>query len=195
MDLKYISLCERACSKADLSESSHPRQHFIGIGGPPGSGKSTLASAVCELVDARLGQGSCVVLPMDGFHYSRSELRAMGASGTTIGDPASSTGPGGSTTYDDLLCRRGAPWTFDGQGIVETFRRAKRDAQLVFPTYSRSESDPVPDGTRLIASHKVVICEGNYLLALDDPSFCGLAGVWDDRVCIMCSILQRRVSY
>ena len=66
---------------------------WIAIGGGPGAGKSTLAAAVAERVnDAH--PGSCVVLPMDGFHYSRAQLREL--------DPPDAT---------EYLRRRGAPWT------------------------------------------------------------------------------------
>ena len=51
---------------------------------------------------------------------------------------------------------------------------------MVFPTYSRQLSDPVPNGTQLLRSHRVVLCEGNYLLAFDDPTFAPLREVWED---------------
>jgi pantothenate kinase len=40
---------------------------------------------------------------MDGFHYSRAELRDI------------SKNSNGALTYDDLLARRGSPWTFDAK--------------------------------------------------------------------------------
>jgi hypothetical protein len=43
-------------------------QHWVGIAGGPGSGKSTLAAAVASRVN-EVAKDSCVVLPMDGFHY------------------------------------------------------------------------------------------------------------------------------
>lgn len=43
----------------------------------------------------------CIVLPMDGFHFSRAQLKVMGESGPN--------------SFDDLLARRGSPWTFDAE--------------------------------------------------------------------------------
>lgn len=168
-----------ALTERCLSKIKEGTQLFVGIAGPPGSGKSTLAEHLCSEINRRSGEGCAVVLPMDGFHYSRAKLREMSSSGLVIGDPESTSGA--STSYDDLLSRRGAPWTFDGPGLVQTFRQAKADGELTFPTYSRQLSDPVPDGTRLQKTHKIVLCEGNYLLAFDDAEFAPLEDVWDDK--------------
>ena len=58
---------------ASLTET--PR--WVCVAGGPGSGKSTLAAEVAKRVNMLHGQEICVVLPMDGFHYSRSELREL----------------------------------------------------------------------------------------------------------------------
>lgn len=42
---------------------------FIGIAGIPGSGKSTLAR---KLLD-KIGTEQAVVIPMDGFHFSKGK--------------------------------------------------------------------------------------------------------------------------
>lgn len=49
-----------------------PSGRFVlGISGAPGAGKTTLAAALATTYGAP-------VVPMDGFHRSESELRAMG---------------------------------------------------------------------------------------------------------------------
>lgn len=67
---------------------------IIGIAGCPGSGKTTTAHAVCYAIGP-----PAVVLPMDGFHYTRAHLDAMP-------DPACAH------------ARRGAPFTFDADAFV-----------------------------------------------------------------------------
>ena len=71
------------------------RQYWIGIAGGPGSGKSTLASAVCDRVNSLHSADIAVVVPMDGYHYSRDQLREMGATG--------------ERSFEELLARRGSP--------------------------------------------------------------------------------------
>ena len=104
-------------------------QHWVGIAGGPGAGKSTLAAAVASIVNDRSGDEIAVVLPMDGFHYSRAKLREL--------DPPDAA---------EFLPRRGAPWTFDAEGCLALLAAAKRDGEASLPTYSRVISDPVPGG-------------------------------------------------
>ena len=117
--------------------------HWVAIAGGPGSGKSTLAEAVAELINEANGSERAVVLPMDGFHYSRAELRAL--------DPPEAS---------EYLPRRGAPWTFDAAACFECFKAAKREGEATLPTYSRIKSDPVPGGVQLKKHHSIVLVEG-----------------------------------
>ena len=61
----------------DLKPNGRP--HWVCVAGGPGSGKSTLGAAVADLVNEQCGEERAVVLPMDGFHYSRAELRGTRA--------------------------------------------------------------------------------------------------------------------
>lgn len=151
-------------------------QRWIAIAGGPGSGKSTLAAAIAERVNAQ-SPGACVVLPMDGFHYSRAELRAL--------DPPNA---------DSYLPRRGAPWTFDAEGCCKQLRAARDTGEATLPTYSRELSDPVPGGARLERTHSIILVEGNYLLLFDDPRWAPLRELWDERWFIKCpdAAAQRR---
>ena len=147
--------------------------HWIAIGGGPGSGKSTLADAVAARVNAALGLAqppACVVLPMDGFHYSRAQLREL--------DPPDAS---------EFLPRRGAPWTFDADDCFAQFSAAKRAGEWTLPTYSRELSDPVPGGVQLQRHHKLVLLEGNYLLMRQDPRWAPLDALWDERWFIKCA--------
>lgn len=163
----------------DLAESLRDKgdgeQYWVGIAGGPGSGKSTLAAAVA----ARLGD-IAVVLPMDGFHYSRTELRAIGEA------------PGSPYSYEDLIARRGSEWTFDAAALEKCFVAAKATGQAQLPTYSRQLSDPVPGGVKLLPLHKIVLCEGNYLLNFDDPRWAGLRHLFAETWYIACPDLSKQ---
>jgi pantothenate kinase len=52
-------------------------------------------------------------LPMDGFHFSRKQLKE-------ISEKAE------SPTFDELLARRGSPWTFDAIAVRETLSEARK---------------------------------------------------------------------
>lgn len=164
-------------------------QLFVGVGGGPGSGKSSLSEAVAARVDALLGEtGRAKVLPMDGFHYSRDELRSIASAEAE----KKGTENGSTTTYDDLLARRGAPWTFDAEGCFAAFSAAREAGQASLPVYSRATSDPVPDGVTLDATTSVVLLEGNYLLSWDDPKWAPLREVFDETWYVACGSMQEQ---
>lgn len=186
-------------------------QLFIGIAGGPGSGKSTLATAVAEIINQRMGptpdqsqreqqqqgaggEGSsgaaataipaAVVLPMDGFHYSRSQLRTMSNSNISV-----------HHTYDELLARRGAPWTFDADGCIDAFTSARRNGYADLPIYCRTRSDPIRNGAQLHARAKIILLEGNYLLSYNDERWKPLRtnNIFDETWYITCpSINEQR---
>jgi pantothenate kinase len=158
-------------------DASDRDQVFIGIAGGPGSGKSSVARAVCDALNKE--EEISIVVPMDGYHYSKAELKRLGNLGKVIGDPEDTKGE--STTYEDLMARRGAPWTFCPKTLIRDLTEAKSRGKGTFPIYSREISDPVPDGVELTLQHKIVLCEGNYLLAFDDEDWKPLEQIWDDK--------------
>jgi pantothenate kinase len=136
-------------------------QHWIAIAGGPGSGKTTTAEAIAQRLNT-MKPNSCVVIPMDGFHYSKATLTELSPEG-------------------DYFRRRGAPWTFDADKCVELLSKAKQERAGSFPSYDRTISDPVPDGVMLLPEHKVVVIEGLYLLLKSDPRWEPLQSLWDER--------------
>jgi pantothenate kinase len=180
----YASLVDRLISRYERQSAANElknNQLFVGIAGGPGSGKSTLAHAVSEAINARMKvNDACVVLPMDGFHYTRAELQAMGNS------------PDNEWTYEELLARRGAPWTFDAEGCIKKFTEARETGEASLPIYSRVKSDPVNDGVILNKEAKIVLLEGNYLLAWSDPSarWKPLENLFDEAWYISCESLD-----
>lgn len=154
----YAQLADKAMS---LSSG------WIGIAGGPGAGKSTVAEGVAQC--CRDNGVPAVVLPMDGYHYTRAKLREL--------DPPDAT---------DYMARRGAPHTFDAEAFVADLTLAKRRGWAELPTYSRELSDPVPGGASLDSSHRLVFIEGNYLFleTLEDDQarrWAGLLELFDAR--------------
>ena len=126
------------------------RRCLIAIAGPPGAGKSTLAAALVQ----ELGPVAALV-PMDGFHFDNHTLEARG-----------------------LRNRKGAPETFDLEGLSILLEQLIREDEVAIPTFDRALDKVVGSGTFVRAEHRWVIVEGNYLL-LDEPGWRGLARLWD----------------
>lgn len=141
--------CERA---AELLQSSTGRV-LLGIAGAPGAGKTTFA----ELLAERFGPAAAVV-PMDGFHLSDRVLSARGA-----------------------LERKGAIDTFDADGYVALLERLARDTDrpVFAPRFERDLEEPVAAGIEVPPAARLIITEGNYLLADAEP-WKRLQGVCDE---------------
>ena len=120
------------------------RRTILGIAGAPGSGKSTFAAWIRQQFEP----GLAVVVPMDGFHL-------------------------GNAIIDDtpLRQRKGAIDTFDAGGYLSLLRRlARRDEPVVYaPEFRRTIDEPVAASIAIPADVPLVITEGNYLLAEQDP--------------------------
>jgi pantothenate kinase len=120
----------------ELARSS--KRTVLGIAGAPGAGKSTLARRIVTEVDDRLGAGTAVQVPMDGFHLSNAALDALGR-------------------HD----RKGAADTFDADGYVGLVRRlVAADEDVVWaPDFDRRVDEPVagsiavPRAARLVVSY------------------------------------------
>lgn len=131
------------------------RRTVLGIAGAPGAGKSTLARRVATAVDAALGPGTAVQVPMDGFHLANAALDAFGR-------------------HD----RKGAIDTFDGDGYVALLRRLADsgadglppDGPIVWaPDFDRRVDEPVAGSIAVPPSTRLVVSEGNYLLDNTEP--------------------------
>jgi pantothenate kinase len=131
----------------ELLEAAGPRGRVVvGLVGPPGAGKSTLAVALVEAAVARHGPGTAVVLPMDGFHLANEVLEALGR-----------------------RQRKGAPDTFDSDGLAAVVARvARRDEPVVYaPRFDRSREEAIAGAIAIDAAARLVVIEGNYLLLAD----------------------------
>ena len=134
--------------------------HWIAIAGGPGSGKSTVSAAISERLN-QYRKDCCVVVPMDGYHYSQKDLTEL-------------HGP-------EAMKRRGAPFSFDAERMLKDLREAKEKGEAELPIYDRSISDPVEGGVLLKKNHLIVLVEGNYVLHEKDPRWAHLGELWDEK--------------
>lgn len=146
-----------------------PTERFIvGIAGVPASGKSTLSRLVFDrtiellraqlaVEEARSAQNIVALVGLDGWHYTRAQLDAF---------------PDPKLAHD----RRGAHWTFDGEGYVEFVQQLRRPLQsesgalsdvpdgavIYAPSFSHELKDPTPNAISITPRHRLVIIEGLY---------------------------------
>lgn len=155
----------------ELAQKPRPdgKPFLVGVVGIPGSGTShnryTQLSPGSELTYCRLSIGkstSCeimaeflpnaLVMPMDGYHYSKEQLNAM-------------------ENPEDVVYRRGAPDTFDPASLEKDLERIMEgdEERVSIPGFDHAVGDPQADQHTFVRSeHDIVICEGIYLLHDDD---------------------------
>ena len=137
-----------ALAQRGLALAATRGRAIVGIAGSPGSGKTTLARAVVDAAAAQAGDGAAAYLPMDGFHLADATLDALGRSG-----------------------RKGAIDTFDGWGFVALLERvlAERDHTVYAPAFDRSVGEPIAGSLAVEPAARLIVVEGNYLLAPVEP--------------------------
>lgn len=147
---------QRALVLVDEARRSGTRR-LLGIAGAPGAGKSTLT----EQLAAQLPDGSCVVVPMDGFHLADVALARLGRAQ-----------------------RKGAPDTFDAAGYAALLQRIRtampQDPPVWAPMFERELEQPLAGAIEVPAQVPLVITEGNYLLA-EDGAFAQVPALLDAR--------------
>ena len=125
-----------------------PGRVLLGVVGPPGAGKTTTARRIVASVDERRGRGTAAVVGMDGFHLANEVLVALGRRD-----------------------RKGAPDTFDVDGLVSLLERlVRRDEPVVYaPRFDRSREEAIAAAVAVPRDVRLVVVEGNYLLHDEGP--------------------------
>jgi pantothenate kinase len=178
----YVPLARLALSHARLD-----RRVIIAVAGPPGSGKSAFATALTAVVnivaaqkpnpltpypareggsDIPLCRGEGVGAPaalvgLDGWHYPNAYLdtHTLTRAGETF----------------PLRRIKGAPETYDLSQIAAFLTAAvaplevANTAPLLYPVYSRTQHDPIPNDGVLEPWQRIIVLEGNYWLLDESP--------------------------
>lgn len=133
-----------AAAAKQAARSTSP--YMVAVVGIPGSGKTTSASLLGDLLEAK--SIATMIMPFDGYHYSMKELKMFPDS-------------------QDAIYRRGAPDTFDDKALQRDLDRIRNGNEDIIkvPGFDHAKGDPEPDQHMFDRSkHRVVICEGLYLL-------------------------------
>lgn len=162
IDEHMQSVYEEMAAEIQALAASVDHQVLIGIAGAPGAGKSTTSRALVSLIP------NSILLPMDGYHYTRAYLQAMD-------DPV------------EAVKRRGSHWTFNGPQFVSDLRNLRTNQHGMFPSFDHGKGDPVENDIHITEEHKIVIVEGNYLL-LDIAPWDEVKSILDFSYFINCDI-------
>lgn len=177
--MKEISISELLDYLVRLLEKSEGRRVLIGVSGAPASGKSTLAESLVEQLNSVFNKKVSAIIPQDGFHYDDSVLKSM-----------------------NRLSFKGAPDTFDVNGLVALLKRLVAEDEVAIPLFDR-ELEVSRNSARIItAENKLLIMEGNYLLLNNHKGWKKLKPFFDHTILLSVPILdiekrliQRWVDY
>jgi len=144
-----------------LTSSTPATRILVGIAGIPASGKSSFAQFLTDRINQagalladRDDQRPAVLVPLDGWHYTRAQLDLF---------------PDPKTARD----RRGSHWTFDSTSYVDFVRRLREDAGhdivISAPSFDHALKDPTPDAVPIHPYHRIVIIEGLYVFLSIEP--------------------------
>jgi pantothenate kinase len=145
------SFAQLVARAADLGTPG--QRALLGICGAPGVGKSTLAAALVDHVSV-----TAALVGMDGFHLSLARLTELGSRN-----------------------RMGAIDTFDAKGFVALVQRLRDspDEIIYAPEFHRDLEISIAAAVPIEPQIRLVVVEGNYLLAPDEP-WNSLRGQFDE---------------
>ncbi|KAK2459790.1 hypothetical protein APHAL10511_008222 [Amanita phalloides] len=167
MQQDAVSLAREVIQRLERTDPT--RRLLIGIAGIPASGKSTFALLLTEHINRELkpdadveGALTCrttpeaILVSLDGWHLTRSQLDGM---------------PDPKLAHD----RRGAHWTFAGEGYVAFLRSLREEVPsttkqvIKAPSFDHALKDPIPDGVSIYPYHRIILIEGLYAFLAIDP--------------------------
>jgi pantothenate kinase len=114
----------------------------VGIGGFPGAGKTSLAIDLVRRLNAGPGPDEAVHLPMDGFHFRKDRLRALGR--------------------DHI---KGHVSTFDVESYLAALHRfvERPSARQFAPDYDRNLHETLEDRIEIGPQARLLVTEGIYV--------------------------------
>ena len=118
------------------------------LAAPPGAGKSTLVSFLEHLAKEIVPEKSIQTVGMDGFHRRQEYLLSHTVAVNGMDIP--------------MVKIKGAPVTFDLDGLREKIAEVTEGHLCTWPRYDRLLHNPVEDAIAITAD--IVLLEGNYLL-------------------------------
>jgi pantothenate kinase len=145
--------------------------YMVAVVGTPGSGKSISSLLLANELEQQCGL-PCMVLPHDGYHYTLDYLKQS------------------FPNADDAIYRRGAPDTFDPHALKRDLDRIRDNSSssegeellITLPGFDHHRGDPEPEKHAFDRHrHKVVVCEGLYLLH-DQDGWEDIAQVFDLKI-------------
>jgi pantothenate kinase len=137
------------------------------IAAPPGAGKSTLASFLEYYAKEILPEVTVQAIGMDGFHRRQEYL----ISHETVVEGR----------MIPMVQIKGAPVTFDLEGLTKKVKAVANGENCGWPTYDRHLHNPIEDAIKITGD--IIVLEGNYLL-LDEDSWRELHNMADYTISI-----------
>lgn len=128
------------------------RRILVMLAAPPGAGKSTICSFLEYLSKTSEEYVPVTAIGMDGFHRYQDDL----LSHTTVRDGEEIP----------LVKIKGAPITFQLEGLKERVKRVAAGEVCGWPTYNRMTHNPLEDA--ITVQGDIILLEGNYLLLEED---------------------------
>jgi len=128
--------------------SKRKKRIIVMLAAPPGAGKSTLVSFLERLAKDIIPEKTVQAVGMDGFHLQQDYLvsHRINVNGNEI----------------PMVSIKGAPVTFDLNGLRTKILEVKEYPTCKWPRYDRLLHNPVEDAITIDAD--IVLLEGNYLL-------------------------------
>ncbi|KAF2451070.1 phosphoribulokinase/uridine kinase [Karstenula rhodostoma CBS 690.94] len=181
--LHLATRVEALLARQQASET--PSRTLVALAGVPGSGKSTVSAALLAELAAR-GIADVAVVPMDGFHLTKSQLSSL-------------------PNPEEAFARRGAPFTFDAPAFLSLVHSLAStplpttpapDSLIYAPSFDHALQDPVVNGIPISTRTRLIIIEGNYTL-LDEEPWRGVAALCAEKWFVDASrevVLERLVG-
>ena len=142
------SLLQPLLQKLAGLQKEKARRLIVMIAAPPGAGKTTFAGFLEHLAGETLHGVKVQAVGMDGFHQRQEYLttHTLVVDGEEI----------------PMVQVKGAPETFDLEGLREHIEMASESGTCGWPTYNRHLHNPVEDAITIDGD--ILLIEGNYLL-------------------------------